>query len=134
MTAVLLTCPVNFGDRRLCHGECCRAYNEQLKDRGATQGRCASCKHWDEKPADAPWAGLPELPNFKPTTAPKRALELLGEHVCHRFGGFSSAGGFGASPFGADGHAAPKAYMLSQACSAQLVTAADFGCREWERR
>lgn len=46
MTAVPLTCPVNFGDRRLCQGECCAEYNARLKEHIATHGRCVSCKHW----------------------------------------------------------------------------------------
>jgi hypothetical protein len=134
MKSELLTCPTKFCDRRMCTDECCVEYNARLKERIATHGKCAGCKHWDEKPADAPWAGLPALPNVVLRVNPERKTQQALEHVCRRVGGFSSSGGYGSSPFGEDGKAAPSAYMLSRTCSAEFVTAADFGCVKWETR
>jgi hypothetical protein len=93
---------------------------------------CASCKHWEENPVDAPWAGLPLLPNVVFRVNPERQAQKALEHVCHRVGGFSSTGGYGSSPFGEDGKSAPSAYMLSRTCSAQFVTAHSFSCSGWE--
>lgn len=99
---------------------------------------CRDCKHWDAAPVCAPWAGaLPSEPHDD-TERERRALrasDALDEHVCHRFGGFSSSGGYGEhSEFdAATGRRLPMiGYMLSHTCSAQFVTTGDFGCARFE--
>ncbi len=128
-----------------CSDKCAREWVRRnpgtLRELETASARiCRNCVHWSLAPAHAPWAGRPDFGG--PLTQEQmerdqvRAMDALDEHICRRFGGFSSSGGFGPnSQFDEkSGRRLPMiAYMLVPpgGYRADLVTTGDFGCPQF---